>query len=208
MKRIFLACCILLLAVGCANTPYTHKDKNTGLGYWSKKIADGVYEVYFSYNSSTDERRADDYIWIHGYEVCAKDKYYYYYMGEERNLEGYENKTKMSYAFCLKEAVRYGLGIQLDDDSLKIINIASKQTELGLKVDDVVLSINGKSVTRLDEIHLILHSNSSKQLKVEILRNGKKMTKSITPKVMTGVYSKLDVAKWMKKYGISPEQLR
>ena len=208
MKKLLSEFFILMTVVACANTPYVHKDKNNGLGYWSEKVSEGIFKVYISFSSSTSKGRINDYLWIQGYEQCAKDEYFYYYLGDSHKVEGFKNETLMSYVYCYKDTNRYGLGIGFAEGSLTIEDIEPRKSRFPLEKGDLLLSLNGKKISKIDEMHTSLHLTKNKPVVVEYLRDNKKGKATIQPIQITYLRSQSSVLYWMKRSDVSQEQVQ
>ena len=69
------------------------------------------------------------------------------------------------------------------DEGFRIVSVDndSPASELGLKKDDIILNVNGKSVADSNDIRLILYTKSSgDKITVSYLRDGKQYVRSVT----------------------------
>lgn len=81
----------------------------------------------------------------------------------------------------------YKIGILFDHETLKIAE-AMKNTpaeKAGLKAGDLLISINSKKLSSIDEAIETIGAAKGKTLKIDVLRQGKNETLSIKPELLT-----------------------
>lgn len=97
-------------------------------------------------------------------------------------------------------------GIKLLTDGVLVVGLNSIDTEqglvnpakdAGLKVGDVILSVNGSSVTSNSEISEIVKNYNGEDLEIEFSRDGKNQTIAVTP-VISSTDQKAKVGIWVR----------
>lgn len=82
------------------------------------------------------------------------------------------------YAHEPSDAVKIALDIDygvIVDDVIK----ESPADKAGIKKGDVILKIDGEKITDMDDLHYVVKKNPGKEVKIEVLRKGKKKTLSV-----------------------------
>lgn len=149
-----------------------------------------VYNV--SDNSPAYEaglRPGDHIVDINGTNVVFYGDYSIYtmfYEGEEINLTVKRDNEKEVISFTpeyVKED-RYLMGIYMNTDTPVItqINKDYPAEESGIKVGDVIQSINGIETDTSDEVTEVVQSLEGKEMELVVLRDDKEVTIKMTPK--------------------------
>jgi|GEM_PF-763482 len=82
------------------------------------------------------------------------------------------------YAHEPSDAVKIALGIDhgvIVDDVIE----ESPADKAGIKKGDIILKIDGEEITDMDDLHYMVKKNPGREVKIEVLRKGKKKTLSV-----------------------------
>lgn len=76
-------------------------------------------------------------------------------------------------------------GIPTNEPLIAKVVDDSPAATAGLKQDDLITSVNGKTIEKYDELSSVIQQNAGKEIKLGIMRDGKEQTVAVTPKEVT-----------------------
>lgn len=82
-------------------------------------------------------------------------------------------------------------GIKLLSDGVMVVDLQKGDCpakECGIKIGDIILSVNGQAVSSNDEISQLIRGCDGQTIRLEISRNGEKKTIKLTPEICDGSY--------------------
>lgn len=76
-------------------------------------------------------------------------------------------------------------GIPTNEPLIAKVVDDSPAATAGLKQDDLITSVNGKTIEKYDELSSVIQQNAGKAIELGIMRDGKEQTVAVTPKEVT-----------------------
>lgn len=76
-------------------------------------------------------------------------------------------------------------GIPTNEPLIAKVVDDSPAATAGLKQDDLITSVNGKTIEKYAELSSVIQQNAGKEIKLGIMRDGKEQTVAVTPKEVT-----------------------